>query len=267
MAELTMRGLTVRIGGRTLVEGMELDLAAGSLVALVGGSGSGKTLTTRALVGLVDASPGVVSAELMVRADGVEHHPYRGASSGLSRAQRDRAFAAVRGAIVGYLPQDAGGALVPFDGVGRQLTRVARLGGRPEDPVPWLVAGGFDPGDARRVVRAWPHQLSGGMAQRVGLAIALARGSRLLLADEPTTGLDAPLQSTILRSLRASCDRGLGVLLVTHDLRSLPELADRIVVMDQGRAVETLTPDAVRAGEASAPAARRLLDALYGVRP
>ncbi|MEQ1503154.1 MAG: ATP-binding cassette domain-containing protein [Myxococcota bacterium] len=259
---LTLRGLRIDHRGRTLVDGVSLDWAVGSVVGLVGSSGSGKTLTCRALVGMVDLDPGVVAGVLGVHLGPVVHQPQLGGT----RAARDRAFRPLRGAVVGYLPQDAPATLDPFARIGAQVASAARLGRVDADPQRWLIDAGFSPSDAARVAAGWPHQLSGGMAQRVGIALALARGSRLLIADEPVTGLDAPLQRRVLRELRALADRGVGVLLVTHGLRALIDLADQVVVMDAGRVVETLTPGALRAGIAASGPAQRLVAAGIGPR-
>lgn len=263
MPELALRSLTVRTGDRVLLHDVSLGCETGTIVGLVGSSGSGKTLTCRAILGMVDLEPGVVAGELLL-ADGPRvHRPYA-ACLGAGRRARDRAFRDVRGALIGTLPQEAVSALDPYTRVGRQVTQAARLAGLGPDPVPWLVRAGFSASEAARVAAAWPHHLSGGMAQRVVIAQALARGGRFLLADEPTTGLDAPLQHHVLQLLRRLADDGLGVVLVTHDLRSLADVADRVVLMDAGRVTEELTPQALRSGIARSDAGRRLLDAGIG---
>jgi peptide/nickel transport system ATP-binding protein len=238
---LALRGLQIRVGTRVLVTDVALTVEAGQIVALVGPSGSGKTLTGRALLGLVDLRPGVVSAELEVTVAGRTLRPYDGVL-GASRRRRDRAFAAVRGDWVGYLPQGAADALDPLCTVGRQVGDAARLAGADPDPRPWLARAGFADADVPRVAEAWPHELSGGMAQRVVLAQTLARGSRFLVADEPTTGLDSPVRTRLLDELRHLADEGLGLLLITHDLRALPGRADRIQLVSDGRIIEELDP-------------------------
>lgn len=215
-----------------LVRDATLRVGAGELVALVGSSGSGKTLTARALLGLLPTGVRQVAGGVRVTVAGVVHAP---------RNERD--FRQLRGGAVGMLWQDARGALDPLWTVRRQVIEAARLSGASEPPEAWLATAGFP--DPARVARLYPHELSGGMAQRAAIAIALARRSAFLLADEPTTGLDPSVQRAILAEIRGLCDRGLGVLLITHDLRILPGLADRVVVMDGGILLE----------EASAPAA------------
>lgn len=240
-ARLELAALEIRAGDRILVADARLSVRAGECVALVGPSGSGKTLTVRALLGMVNTRPGVTRAELRITADGRTIAPYTDGFDG------------VRGAILGYLPQDGRAALDPLLRVGRQ---VADAGG---DPDRCLARAGFR--DPAAVAGCWPHELSGGMAQRAALAVALARGSRILLADEPTNGLDPTVQSLVLEDLRRQVDAGLGVLLVTHDLRALSGCADRVVCMDGGRVVEDVPIAALLRGEMASEPARRLLDA------
>ncbi len=254
-----LEGLRIQAGDTTLVHDAELLLASGKLTALVGPSGSGKSLTARSLLGLVDLHPGVVAGRLQITtADGQIHLPYAGCL-GAGRRARDVAFRPVRGHLIGYLAQDARAALDPLFRVGRQVATAAALGGRSPDPRPWLQRAGFRRPD--ELVGLWPHQLSGGMAQRVAIAQCLARGSRFILADEPTSALDPTIQHNILRELRALADTGIGVLLITHDLRILPDFADEVVVMDHGRMVERLTPQVLRGGSPSSEVARSLVAA------
>lgn len=214
MSELRAEGLRVVAGTRELVHGVSLTVRTGEVVALVGASGSGKSLTLRALLDLVPARPGRVGGRVTL--DGVE-----------------RSGASLRGEV-GLLFQDARASLDPLRTVAAQVRAAAALAGTPADPVALLARLGF----ARPAIDAerHPHELSGGMAQRAALALALARRSRFLLCDEPTSALDAHLQVELVRLLRGL--DGVGVLFVTHDLRLLPGFADRVLVMDDGRVVE-----------------------------
>lgn len=258
-----LQDLVIRVGERVLVDHVDLSLAASELVGLVGSSGSGKSLTAKSMLGLVDLEPGVVEGELRITVGAVEHRPYA-SCRGAGRRARDRAFHAVRGGLVGYLPQDPRDALDPLARVGRQVGSVARLGGHGPDPLPWLGRANLP--QPERVARLYPHELSGGMAQRVVIAQALARGSRFLLADEPTSALDPTVQAAILRELRRLVDEdGLGVLLITHDLRVLPGLADRLVILAAGRVVERTTPEALRDGDVHSEAAVALVEATRAV--
>ncbi|MCB9762927.1 MAG: ABC transporter ATP-binding protein [Alphaproteobacteria bacterium] len=250
---LRLRGLRVAADRKVLVDGMSLDLRPGHITALVGRSGSGKTLTARALLGLVGCTPGVVAGSLEITVDGKLHRPY---ASTDPRA-RERAFRPLRGAVVGYLPQDTQASLDPLRRVGAQVTLALRLAGRPLDPVPWLQKAGLP--NAAAVARLHPHELSGGMAQRVVIAQALARGSRYLLADEPTTGLDPTHQDALLDELCALRDQGVGVLFITHDLRLVPRVADRLLVMHGGRLLEDLPARAM--DQLTSPQALALVDA------
>lgn len=217
MAELVAEGLTVRAGERRILDGVSFRVRQGEVLAMVGSSGSGKSVTTRAVLDLLPFRPGRVAGTVAV-VDGDGARPVR------------------RGEDVGLIFQDSRASLDPCWTVGAQVRESARLGGGDEPPAAWLSRAGFD--DPDRVAGLYPHELSGGMAQRVAIALALARRSRFLIADEPTTALDPTVQQAILTEVRRVADQGRGVLFITHDLRILPGLADRVVVMDGGRLVE-----------------------------
>ncbi|MCB9778156.1 MAG: ABC transporter ATP-binding protein [Alphaproteobacteria bacterium] len=256
MPELRLTGLRIQAGPRTLVDGVGLVLGRGELVGLVGESGSGKTMTARACLGLVEARPGIVAGDLVVDTGEERVVALR---SGVASAE---AFGAVRGRFVGWLPQQARESMDPLRTLGRQLRDVARLPGAASgSPEEWLARAGL-PSPATFVGR-YPHELSGGQAQRATVALALARGSRFLLADEPTTGLDPTVQVGVLDRLRELADEGHGVLLISHDLRQVQRVADRILVMHGGRLVEELRPGELLA--ARSPAARALVDATPGM--
>jgi ABC-type glutathione transport system ATPase component len=241
--ELVWDHVQVRAGSALVLEDATLRVRAGEIVALVGASGSGKTVTARAAVGLLPFAPGRVAGALRIRLGDRTLEP-----------RSDADFRPVRGELVGLLWQDARGALDPLRSVGAQIRAAGRLAGKPADAEALLSRLGFT--DAARVAALHPHALSGGMAQRAALAVALARRSRFLLADEPTTGLDPSVQREILTHLRAVAQAGVGLLFITHDLRLLPHFADRVVVMHAGRtAEEARTPAELRG------AGRQLLDA------
>lgn len=231
-------------GARAVLADVSFSLAAGEIVALVGESGSGKSMTARAVLGLLPFRPGWTRGTITIDDPG-----------GRRPVRTENDFVALRGDVLGLLFQDARAALDPLWTVGRQVTEAARLGGGTEtDVVGWLTKAGLR--DPARVARAWPHELSGGMAQRVAIALALARRSPLLIADEPTTGLDPTVQRAILAELRALVDLGHGLLFITHDLRLLPGFADRVLVMEEGRIVEEAPTPAALTG-----AGRRLVEA------
>ena len=242
---IRLRDLEIRAGEAVLVRGASLDVAPGELVALVGASGSGKTMTARALLGLTRVEPGVTGGELEVTLDSGVVRPF------------EQGFGGLYGTALGYLPQDARGGLDPLWTIGKLVAECLELAGRPLEVEPWLRRAGFM--RPVRVAGLYPHELSGGMAQRASIACALARGARFLVADEPTTGLDPTVQEAILRELAGLAAEGIGVLLITHDLRVVRRHAHRVLVMHEGAIVESRSVDELEQ-LASAPA-RALLEA------
>jgi peptide/nickel transport system ATP-binding protein len=226
---LTISDLRVSFGGTAAVDGVDLTVRRGEVVALVGESGSGKTLTARSVLGLL---PGTATATGSVSLDG---RPVLGAS--------EQELDALRGSSAAMVFQEPQTALNPVRTVGWQLVEalratsaVPRADARARAVKLLELVGLPEP---ERRVRAYPHQLSGGQKQRVVIALALAGEPDLLLADEPTTALDVTVQAQILDLLRDLRDRtGVGVLLVTHNMGVVAELADRVVVMHRGRVVE-----------------------------
>jgi peptide/nickel transport system ATP-binding protein len=213
--------LAVTIGGRRVVEGLSYAVEAGSCVALIGESGSGKTQSCLAPFGL---SPGIAggSARLM----GAE-------LVGLDEA----ALRVVRGRDAGFVFQQPLSALTPHLTVGAQLAEAMGGDARAADLRAALDEVGID--DPAQRLRQFPHQLSGGQRQRVMIACALAHRPRLLIADEPTTALDARLRKDVLRLLdRLRAERSLAVVLISHDLGLVADHADDIVVMRGGGMVE-----------------------------
>jgi oligopeptide/dipeptide ABC transporter ATP-binding protein len=235
---LRVRGLDVTFSGRRgevpAVRGLDLDVAAGEVLALLGESGSGKSVTARAVMGLLDP-PGV-----QVRADEL-----RVAGNDLDTIGPD-GVRALRGETMSLVFQDALSALNPVLCIGDQLGEVFRIhrgtsrrAARAEAAELLRLVG--IPAPERRV-RDYPHQFSGGMRQRILIAMAVALGPRLLIADEPTTALDVTVQAQILELVdRLRRELGMGVLLITHDLGVAAEIADRVAVMYAGRIVETGT--------------------------
>lgn len=230
---LRVRDLDVRFdtlhGPVHAVRGVDLDLAAGEAVALVGESGSGKTVTGRSLLGLTPEN-GLVSGS--VRFDGTD-------LVGLS----DRALRRLRGRDVGMVFQDALDSLNPVFSIGSQMRETLQVRGgltrraASDTAVELLSQVGIP--DAGRRMRAYPHQFSGGMRQRVCIAMAIALRPRLLIADEPTTALDVTVQAGILELLdELRREAGMSLVFVTHDLAVARRVADRIAVMFHGRLVE-----------------------------
>ncbi|SES85291.1 peptide/nickel transport system ATP-binding protein [Burkholderia cepacia] len=213
-------------GTQPVVEPLDLAVHAGECVALVGESGSGKSVTARSLVGL-NGPNAVIDAERFEIA---------GADA---RRHRERDWRAIRGRRIGYVLQDALVSLDPLWRV-RDLVAEALRNTRGRDvaarSADLLRAVGID--DPERRLPQYPHQLSGGLRQRVLIGTAIAGGASLLIADEPTTALDMTVQRQILSLLRARRDAGDAVLLISHDLAVVAELADRVLVMRAGQVVE-----------------------------
>lgn len=227
---LKIASLTVRtVSGEMILDDVKLAVAPGELVAVVGRSGSGKTMMTRAILGLL---PRGLNATGSIHLDGRD-----------LTALNDREMDSVRGARIGMLFQQPKRVLNPRMSVGRQVREGLRARGRSNrthesSEVRRLLAevGLKDPA---RVAKLRSEQLSGGMAQRVMMAIAIAAGPSILLADEPTSSLDSILKAQTLQLIRQEQRaRGLGVLLITHDLGSVSQIADRVVVLDGGRVIE-----------------------------
>lgn len=209
------------------VTGVDLDLRRGRLLALVGESGCGKSVLTEALTGLLPATAEVRGAAGLT-VPGGEPVDVIGADE---RVLRDR----VRGRLVGLVGQSAGAFLTPTRTVGAQLREAVRLLGGPASAAE-LAERVALPAAA---LELYPHELSGGTAQRAGLAAALAGDPPVLLADEPTAGLDRPLVTHVMDLLAELAGEGRAVLVVTHDLRAARGVADDLAVMYASRLVET----------------------------
>lgn len=212
--------LAVTIDGRRVVEGLSFSVAAGECLAIVGESGSGKSQACLAPFGL---SRGVASGSAVLCGNQLV---------GMDEA----ALRPVRGHDAGFIFQQPLSALTPHMNIGRQLSESLGDGDR-HRLAQALADVGIDRPEER--LRQFPHQLSGGQRQRVMIAMAIAHGPRLLIADEPTTALDAMLRRDILRLIdRLRAERGLAVILVSHDLGLVADHADTVLVMRGGQMVE-----------------------------
>ncbi|MEV0607873.1 ABC transporter ATP-binding protein [Polymorphospora rubra] len=238
---LSVEHLTVeyRSAGRRVraVDGVDLTVRAGEIVALVGESGSGKSTLAHAVLGALPRSAAILGGRIDF--DGQD----------LTRLS-ERRFNRVRGRALGFIPQDPMVSLNPLHRVGRQVAEPIRI----HRPVPRREADRRAVALLERVglpdagvrARQFPHELSGGMRQRALIAAALAGGPKLLIADEPTTALDVTVQKVILDDLAALARAGgIAVLIITHDLAVAGDRADSIAVLRKGRIVEYGPPDDV----------------------
>ncbi|MFJ5319071.1 dipeptide ABC transporter ATP-binding protein [Pectobacterium versatile] len=216
------------------VKNLSFQVNAGEILALVGESGSGKSVTARTLVGL--SGEGVD-----VQANAIELTRHDGSLCDL-RYLTDRDWRAIRGREVGFVLQDALVSLDPLRKIGQEVAEpilTHRL--LPREQIPTRVAelltkAGIP--DPENRAAQYPHELSGGLRQRALIASALAAGPQLLIADEPTTALDATVQKQVLKVFTALAQAGHGVLLITHDLAVVADVADRVIVMQHGALVE-----------------------------
>jgi len=250
---LSVKDLDLGVVGspHLLLRQVSFDVTAGEIVGIVGESGSGKTMASLAVMGLLPKA-----VEL------------RGGSIALEG--RDLIDAAGHGnrtsADISMIFQQPRSALNPTMRAGRQVARALELNqglsrsAAADEAIAMLRRVGIAGED--RVARAYPHQLSGGMCQRVVIAMAMACRPRILIADEPTTSLDVTIQAQIFELIRTLVEEtGCGVLFITHDLAAVAEMADRVVVMYGGQVMETSGVQALH-GEAEHPYTQYLLEAV-----
>lgn len=233
-ALLDVRRLGVRAGEEkapiTIVDDVSFTIARGEVLGLAGESGSGKTMTALALMGILPGEARTTGQIWFASEDVLK--------------LRGRALQQIQGRRIAMVFQDPGSALHPMLTVGRQLTEHIRhhlrISGRDAEKRALDLLDQVRIPNPRAALKAFPHQFSGGMRQRIQIAIALACEPDLLIADEPTTALDVTIQAGVLRLLdQLRRERGLAVLLITHDLAVLSALADRVVVMYAGRVIES----------------------------
>lgn len=232
---LSIRNLTVefptKAGIFTAVEGLSLDIARGEVLGVIGESGAGKSMTGAAITGLIDHPGRITSGEILLQGERID-------------GRSEQAMRSIRGRRIGTVFQDPLVSLNPLSTVGRQLIETIRshlpLDAKAARSRAIELLREVGIGEAERRVDAYPHQFSGGMRQRVVIALAIAADPDLLIADEPTSALDVSVQAQIVALLKSLCEkRGLAVLLITHDMGVVAEIADRVAVMNRGRIVET----------------------------
>lgn len=228
MSLLEVAGLTVAAGGRRLVDDVSFSVAAGERVGVIGESGSGKSLTSLGVTGLLGDGL-TASGSVLLEGMQVVGSP-------------DRMLRPLRGPVASVLFQEPLTALDPLMRVERQIAEPIRRhlglrGAALKTAVRQALEDVSLPDP--RIARAFPHELSGGQRQRVATAIALAAAPKLLIADEPTTALDVTVQDEILALLdRLVSERGMALLFISHDLAVVSRMTDRVIVMRRGEAVE-----------------------------
>jgi len=230
-------GIEIAEAHKPVVTDVGLSVGRGEVVGVVGESGSGKSLTLKAIAGLLPRGVAVSKGEIEV--DGID----------VAQAS-PRELRRLRGGVVGMVFQEPMTALNPTMRIGAQIAESVRAHAKVskkearEKALELLAEMGFK--DPRHSAQRFPHELSGGMRQRVVIAIALAGEPSLLLCDEPTTALDATVTMKVLDLiLKLSAERNIGVILVSHDLGVAARVCDRLVVMYGGRMVEEGPADAV----------------------
>ena len=219
-----------RHGTLLALDDISFDIAPGEVLGVVGESGAGKSLTGSAIIGLLDPPGRIASGEILLAGRRIDNLPYE-------------QMRAIRGRQIGAIFQDPLTSLNPLYTIGRQLIETIRTHlPVSEDEararaIKLLQETGIPAAEQR--IEQYPHQFSGGMRQRVVIALALAAEPKLVVADEPTTALDVSIQAQIISLIKRLCkDHGTAVMLVTHDMGVIAETCDRVAVMYAGRIVE-----------------------------
>ncbi len=241
MALLEVEDLSIlfdsRNGPLLAVDRVSFAIARGEVLGLVGESGAGKSLTGLAILGLLEPPARIAGGAIRLEGHRIDNLP-------------ERALRAIRGRKIAAIFQDPMTALNPLLTIGRQLEETIRvhlpLDRRAARARALALLREVGIPDPERRIDAYPHELSGGMRQRVVIALALCAEPLLVVADEPTSALDVSIQAQILGLLKKSCrEHGAAVLLITHDLAVVGEIADRVAVLYAGRLVEIGPVEAV----------------------
>ena len=231
---LSVRNLRVefptRKGVLVAVDDVSFDIAQGEVLGVVGESGAGKSMTGSAVIGLIEPPGRIAGGEVRLKGQRLDNLP-------------DEEMRKIRGRRIGMIFQDPLTSLNPLYRIGDQITETIRThaplsqAAARKRAIELLVDVGIQGAEAR--IDAYPHQFSGGMRQRVVIALALAADPELVIADEPTTALDVSIQAQIIQLLKRLCrERGTAVMLITHDMGVIAETADRVAVMYAGRIAE-----------------------------
>ena len=232
---VSVRNLTVdfplRRGNFRAVDDISFDIMPGEVLGVVGESGAGKSMTGSAIIGLIEPPGRITSGEILLNGKRIDNLPIE-------------EMARLRGKRIGMVFQDPLTSLNPLYTIGEQLVETIRrhLPLSAEEArqraIDLLAEAGIPSPQDR--IDSYPHQFSGGMRQRVVIALALAAEPELIIADEPTSALDVSVQAQIIRVLKKLCEsRGAAVMLITHDMGVIAETANRMIVMNRGKIVET----------------------------
>ncbi len=234
---LKISDLRVEFGATAVLHDLSFEIAAGEVLGVVGESGAGKSITGAAVIGLMTPPGRITGGSIHLQGERIDTLP-------------EPALRRVRGAKIGCIFQDPSSSLDPLFSVGDQLAETIRVhkggsyGAAIARATALLRQVGI-PAPERRL-QDYPHQFSGGMRQRVVIALALCADPALIIADEPTTALDVSVQAQVIALLRTICrGTGAGMMLITHDMGVIAELADRVAVMYAGRIVEMGAAQAV----------------------
>ncbi|MCR5295616.1 MAG: ABC transporter ATP-binding protein [Lachnospiraceae bacterium] len=227
---LTCSSVEVSFSGRAVVKDISLALHEGEILGLVGESGSGKSTLIRAAMGLLRPGGRVTKGEILYQGKNIPELP-------------ERELRKLRGEEIGMIFQDAGASLSPIRTIGSQITesmrahrRISREEAKDRSLELFLKLGFQEP---EKIWRSYPFELSGGMKQRAGIAIAMLLKPRILLADEPTSALDAVIRKqTAEEMLRVRELFGTSIILVTHDIGAAAKMADTMAVLKEGRLME-----------------------------
>jgi peptide/nickel transport system ATP-binding protein len=231
---LSVRDLSVQFPTRrgilTAVDRISFDIAAGEVLGVVGESGAGKSMTGAAVMGLLEPPGRISGGEILLKGQRIDNMPYA-------------ELRKIRGRRIGMVFQDPLTSLNPLFRIGDQIVETIRTheaiseAAAKDRAIKLLTEVGIQGASQR--IGAYPHQFSGGMRQRVVLALALAAEPELIIADEPTTALDVSIQAQIIQLLKRLCrERGAAIMLITHDMGVIAETADRVAVMYAGRIAE-----------------------------
>jgi peptide/nickel transport system ATP-binding protein len=234
MSLLEVKNLVVefpnRRGTLRALDDISFSIAPGEILGVVGESGAGKSLTGASIIGLLEPPGRIASGQVLLQGQRIDNLPYA-------------AMRQIRGRKIGAIFQDPLTSLNPLYSIGRQLTETIQThlpvsdGEARRRAIDLLKSTGIQAAEER--LGHYPHQFSGGMRQRVVIALALAAEPQLIVADEPTTALDVSIQAQIITLLKTLCkERGAAVMLITHDMGVIAETCDRVAVMYAGRIAE-----------------------------